>query len=342
MRILHLDSAEEWRGGQVQLALLMERLSGFEQALACPAAAALRPVAERIGVPVFPSPFRGPLGGVAAISRAIAAFRPDLVAAHTSRAHGAAVLASGGPVVVHRRLDFAPRALSRWKYRLPRGYIAVSDAVAAVLGRAGVAADRVAVVRDGVDVARWTRAAPPVRPPQVPASTPLILAAGALVPHKGHRFLVGAMAELPAFHLVIAGEGPLRQDLTDQASAVAPGRVHLLGHVPEIEGLLAGCDVFAHPSVEEGMGQVVAEALLAGRPVVATDAGGVPEVVGSRGIVVPRGDSAGLAAGIRRAFDERLGWREAALAARDELASAFGADRMAEETGRAYREFGRR
>jgi teichuronic acid biosynthesis glycosyltransferase TuaC len=198
-----------------------------------------------------------------------------------------------------------------------------------------VTASRVAVVRDGVDASRWTAASPGPRPDVVPDGTPWIFAAGALVAHKGHRHLVDAMAVLPGVHLVIAGAGPLREALAVQGAARAPGRVHLVGAIPAIDAWIAGCDAFVHPSVEEGMGQVLAEALLAGCAVVASAAGGVPEVVGERGILVPPGDPVALANGIRRTLAERDAWRARAVAAREELARTWGAPRMIAETREA-------
>ncbi len=300
MRVLHLDSGRELRGGQHQLQLLVDGLQRrVGQALAVPREAPLRIALQ--GCVMFPASYRGPMGGITEISRIIRRFEPDMVVAHTSRAHGVAVLATRLPVVVHRRVDFVPRQLSRWKYAAPAGFVAVSDAVADVLRSTGVPASRIRVVHDGVDPAPWRDPAP-IRPIQLPDGVPWILAAGALVAHKGHATLVRALVQLPGWHLVIAGRGHLAAALLDQARALGVAdRVRLIGHRADLPGLIAGCDVFVHPSLQEGLGQVVAEALVTGARIVASRAGGIPEILGDRGVLVEPGDPGALATAIRRA-----------------------------------------
>ena len=148
-----------------------------------------------------------------------------------------------------------------------------------------------------------------------------MLAVGALVP-KGHRVLSEAARLLPGVDVAVAGEGPLRF-----------GGLRHLGHRDDIRALLAGARVFVHPSVEEGMGQAVVEALAAGLPVVVSDAGGLPETVGDAALVVPRGDPAALAAALRRAL---AGEHPPAAAARAR-AARFSVEAMVSGTLEAYR-----
>lgn len=237
----------------------------------------------------------------------------DLVAAHTSHAHQSA---APFPVrlVVHRRVDFRPSG--GWKYRRPRGYVAVSGAVAEIVTAAG--GRNVHVVYDGV--VPLPSAAPAV-------DGPAVLAVGARVPHKGHVHLVAAAALLRARHpdldVGVAGDGPLTW----------PG-VRWLGQRDDVPALLAAARVFVHPSVEEGMGQAVVEAMLAGVPVVVSDAGGLPEVVGETGLVVPAGDPVALAAAIEQALEGR---GPPTRAARDRAVMRFGVDAMVDGTGEVYR-----
>ena len=238
----------------------------------------------------------------------------DVVAAHTPHAHTLALF-TGRPIVVHRRVDFVPK--HPWKYQSVTT-IAVSDAVRRVLVAAGV--ERVHVVHDGV--------APVPIGIRIPAEGPVWGAAGALVDHKGHTHLVAAMRDVPGT-LLLAGEGPLRGALERQVAELGlAGRVRLLGHVP-IGDLFASIDVLVHPSVEEGLGQVLIEALGAGLRVVATRAGGAPEVVEGVGILVPPADPVALATGMRAALDAPAG----AGVAR---ASAFSVARMVARTGAIY------
>ncbi len=281
-RVLHVDTATELRGGQRQLALLLAGRPGDAWA-GVPDA----PLAAIVGPPAVALLPAGDPRNALRLRRAAAAY--DLVAAHTPHAHGVALFA-GRPLVVHRRVDFPPR--HPWKYGPAAAVIAVSDAVAGVLRAAGIA--RVSVVHDGVEA---PRAGTPTVPLALAADTPRPIwgAAGALVPHKGHAHLVDAMAGVPGT-LLVAGEGPLRAALEARVAALGlTDRVRFLGALPTLAGFFESIDAFVHPSVEEGLGQVVLEAMAAGCRVVATTAGGLPEIVGTIGMLAPPGDPVALA-----------------------------------------------
>jgi glycosyltransferase involved in cell wall biosynthesis len=324
VHVLHVDTALEWRGGQQQLAYLLDGRPGDGWA-GVPGS----PLAERHGPPaVALLPGNDPRNAWR-LRRAFDADAPwGALAAHTPHALGLALF-SGRPVVAHRRVDFRPRGV--WKYRRARGVVAVSEGVRRVLEGAGLPGEHVAVVHDGVRV-------PPAA--ELPAGLawlqslprPLYVAVGALVAHKGHATLVDAFAELDG-SLVIAGEGELRPLLEARiAERRLSGRVFLVGRVEPVGGLIRAGDAFVHPSIEEGLGQVVIEALGAGARVVATAAGGIPEVVGAAGVLVPPGDPAALADGLRRVLG--LPWGLGV-----EHAAQWSVDRMVEGTTRAYDRF---
>ncbi len=254
----------------------------------------------------------GRLVGRGALRRLVREERPDLIAAHTH--HGLAMAAGlGVPLVVHRRLDFAPSRGAVARYGTVAHTIAVSEAVARVLRASGVSTP-LTVVRDAVSplgVGPW--------PPEDPFH---VVALGALVAHKGHADLLHAMREVPG-RLTIAGRGPLRRRLEQQARRVGIAeRVTFAGHVPDVERLLHTAHVLAHPSREEGLGQAVLEAMTAGRPVVATRAGGLTEIVAGRGGLVPVGDPSALAAALRAVEQRPDAARDRALAVRDEVVAA--------------------
>ncbi|MEZ4319136.1 MAG: glycosyltransferase [Myxococcota bacterium] len=287
MRVLHVDSAREWRGGQTQLRWLVE---GSDDALVLPRRALLRSC--------FPDAWPyGPVG----LLRAIRAVQPDLIAAHTSQAHGLAVLQRRVPVIVHRRLDFPPRRSSRLKYAAAFGFVAVSRAVADVLERSGVPGERIRVVYDGV---RFAPGTPIARP-----SGPLVVAVGALVAHKGHASLVRAAA-LGGFRVWIAGEGPLRGSL-ERLVARLDAPVTLLGQRDDVPDLLATADVFCHPSVDEGLGQGLIEARAAGCRIVATRRGGIPEIAGPGARLVSEAAPSELAEAVLAALSDP--WPEPCL-----------------------------
>jgi glycosyltransferase involved in cell wall biosynthesis len=244
---------------------------GDDVAVACPEAGRLWAELGALGV----ARVAVPAGRSLRASAAARAHGAELLVAHTSHAHTCA-LAWRGPLVVHRWVDFP--VSGGWKYRRPEGYAAVSEAVAGILRAAG--ARKVRVVPGGAD---------PL--PEVPPApdAPTVLAVGARVPHKGHDVLAQAAAMLPGVDIGVAGDGPL----------LPPG-LRLLGPREDVPALLRGCRVFVMPSRTEGLGMAAVEALQAGVPVVASAVGGLPEVVGDAGILVPPGDPTALAHAIRR------------------------------------------
>lgn len=308
LTILHVDPSTEFRGGQRQLELLVQGLAarGHVQTVACVPDS---PLARRLDVPLLPL-----LPGNAARNALRLRGAPhQVVAAHTSHAHGACVAAGLRPIV-HRRVDFPVRSKTL-KLRRARGFIAVSSAVASILQAAG--AERIQVVPDGVPA--WVPAEPAdVGPGRV------VLAVGALVDHKDHATLAAAADHIPA-RVLVAGEGPLRD-------ALSGSRLELLGQRDDVPALFARADVFVHPSKLEGMGQVVVEALRARLPVVATRAGGIPEVVGRHGLLVPVGDALALAQAVRAALDGDHPDLDAAAAHGDR----FSVDEMVRGTEAAY------
>ncbi|MBN1336620.1 MAG: glycosyltransferase [Deltaproteobacteria bacterium] len=326
--VLEVDSAREWRGGQVQTHLLVEGLRSLGQCVHVAAppdgALAARLQGDVLGLAGGP---RLPL----VLRTLVRRVRPDVVAAQTPRAHGACVLAGLHPVV-HRRVDFAigRGPASRWKYARARLYVAVSAAVARVLTAGGVDPDRIRVVPDGI---RPLDPAPP--DPALAGPGPLVGAAGALVAHKGHRVLVEAMARLPGVRCVLLGSGPQRPDLEARIRTLGlTGRVRLLGHRTDVVPVMAALDLLVHPSLEEGMGQVVGEAMSLGVPVLVTSAGGLPEVVGPTAHTVPPGDPEALAAAIRA----RLADPGDTRAARRRALEVFSVNRMVQQTLAVYRE----
>ncbi|MEV8536809.1 glycosyltransferase family 4 protein [Streptomyces sp. NPDC051211] len=127
---------------------------------------------------------------------------------------------------------------------------------------------------------------------------PLVIAVGSLVPHRGYSVLLDAAREWRALDpvplVVIAGEGRLRAELTRRIEQEGLP-VRLLGQRPDVAELLAASDVAVLPSRWEARSLLAQEALRAGVPLVATAVGGVPELVGDAGVLVPYGDAGALA-----------------------------------------------
>jgi glycosyltransferase involved in cell wall biosynthesis len=195
--------------------------------------------------------------------------------------------------------------LNRWCSAV----VVVSDAARAQHARRGrIEADRLRVVHNGVDTSAFAvdgerRRA--MRDALGLGSEPLVVTVSALREGKGLEVLLPAVAALvrerPEVRLAIAGEGPLRARLQELAAQNGlNGHVRWLGLVREVPDLLAAADVFVLASRYDAFPTAVLEALAAGRPVVATRVGGVPEIVeeGKSALLVNPGDPAELASAI--------------------------------------------
>ncbi|MER7166921.1 glycosyltransferase [Micromonospora sp. NPDC000207] len=199
-------------------------------------------------------------------------------------------------------------AVESWLHRSTGAYAPVqafvspSRFLAGVMRRAGVFPDRIHVVPHFVDVA-----ATAVK--QTPGGS--VVFAGRLSPEKGVDVLIEAVAQLPdGVRLDVAGDGPARADLTDLAARRAPGRVRFHGRLDKarLQDLLRSGAVAAVPSRwNENQPMAVLEAFACGLPVVATDLGGLPELVtsGVDGRVVAADDPTALADGLRDVLADR-------------------------------------
>lgn len=181
-------------------------------------------------------------------------------------------------------------------------------------------------------------------------AVPVVAGAGRLERRKGFDMLLTGFARVsvPGARLVVAGSGPEEGALRRQAAALGvAGRVHWLGFRADLASLLADCDVFALCSRKEGMANVMLEAMAAGRPVVATDIGGVREALDARdgrppaGWIVPRDDAAGLGAALEEALRAVANDAPVAKARRAEARYRaqhwFSMDRMLTETENVLR-----
>ena len=143
-------------------------------------------------------------------------------------------------------------------------------------------------------------------------SYPVLLNVARLYPQKGQKYLIQAMPEViqefPRAHLLMVGDGPLRESLASLSRELGiEGHVTLLGRRDDVRSLLEVCDVFVFPSLFEGLGGALVEATGAGKPCVATKVGPIPEVLedGKSGILVPSQSPANLAAAIVRLAKDR-------------------------------------
>jgi glycosyltransferase involved in cell wall biosynthesis len=191
------------------------------------------------------------------------------------------------------------------------GVAVVSERVADMLLRAGVAPERIALVPNGIDIASFAGVQPALREEFGWGGDYVIGFAGRLVREKGGELLIRAaapvLAAFPEARLVFVGEGPERARWeAAAASAGVGGRVHFLGRRHDMPQVYASFNVLVLPSFIEAMPMCVIEAMAAGCPVIATNVGATSKAVihERTGQLIEAGDVAGLSLALRRSITD--------------------------------------
>jgi glycosyltransferase involved in cell wall biosynthesis len=320
-----------------------------------PRLAARGVVVHDVAIPRRIAP-RGDLRALWRLYRAFRSLRPDIVHTHTSKAGFIGRLAAWlarVPVIIHTMHEPPHNAaggrLTRLLYiGLERLAAHFADHVVTVsranereiLRQRLVAPQKLSVIREGLDLALYPPAADPraaVRALGIPDHAPVVGTVGRLEPAKGHTWLIRAvpriLAETPEARFVIVGGGYLRPALQAEIDALGVAeRVFLTGYREDMLELMQGFDVFALPSLWEGLGIVLLEAMAYARPLVASAVGGVNDVIvdGETGLLVAPRDSDALACAIstllrdpdRRAALGAAGRRRLEREFRDEVCNA--------------------
>jgi glycosyltransferase involved in cell wall biosynthesis len=238
------------------------------------------------------------------------------------------------------------RAALRWAMKRSDATTAVSGATAADLRRTlGVSGDAVRILPNGIRMPNGRREKVR-RELNVHDDELLIVSIGNLYPVKGHAVLLRALAELeeqggaPQWRLAIAGRGEDEQRLRSIAhDAGITARAHLLGFRSDAPDILAAGDIFVMPSLSEGLPLALIEAMATGLAIVASDVGGIPEVVarGREAVLVPAASPTALAAAIRGLLDDPVRRATLGAAAQRRAHRDFSVARMADAYEALYR-----
>jgi glycosyltransferase involved in cell wall biosynthesis len=297
---------------------------------------------------------KGVLAGLYRFWKLLREFKPDIVHSHM---YHATMLARLMRLLVrfphmistsHSALDGGRvRAIA---YRATDGLTDIStnvscEAVDAFVASGAVPADRMIAIHNGIDVGKF-RPSPAAREAirqsfAVAENCKLFVAAGRLGWSKDYPNMFNALVRLPKdldYKLLIAGGGHLRAQLEQQVRDLGlSSRVHFLGIRDDIAELMSAADVFVLSSVGEGFGLVVAEAMACECVVVATDSGGVREVLGEPGFLVPSQDPDALAAAIVAAISlPEADAVELGKAARRRVVETYSFDRSVEKWRELY------
>jgi glycosyltransferase involved in cell wall biosynthesis len=359
LSVVGVDPELGFAGGETQVLGLTLALAGegHRAELICDPAGRLWERAVAAGIRCHPIRIRNAIDLAAGVRlRAILKReRYDVVHFHTSRAHSMAPFARGfgSKLIVTRRMDYRPnRVFAPYLFnRAVDGVVAISSGVADSLAAAGVDRGRVTVVHSGVDCDRFRRPIPQERADArialgIAGDEFVVSAVGALEARKGHRYLIEAIGALAAtrksvkLKCLIAGQGSIRGVLQGEiAVARCSERAKLLGRIDDVRELLWASDVFAMPSLKEGLGVAALEAMASALPVIASDVGGLREVIEDdrSGIVVRPADPKAIASAIGRLIESDELRSQMGAAARARVVENYSMEKMAARTLALYR-----
>ena len=364
------------RGGVEEHVLSLLRLidrEAFEPVLVCPAdlLKLIEPELHAYNVRYYPLCIRKwtHLKGIGAYWRILKQEKPDIVHSHlffaTLYAAPLSKLFGVRAVVETAHIREAWRKgikkaffIDRWAYRYVNRIIAVSDAVKRFLvAGKGLAETKVTVVRNGVDIERFSAASSGRGTSglaQVKAGLGFrenghgnlklkIGVIGRLEPQKGHRYFLEAVRlmrdKADKAEFLIAGEGRLRSALENLCLSYGIShRVKFLGFRPDIKDVMAALDILVLPSLFEGLPLVALEASAMGKAVIVTDVDGSPEVVvhEETGLVVPPENSQALRLAMERLIDDSRLRAVLGQGARKRVEEFFDLRQQVKETEKVY------
>lgn len=358
-RVLHLCSEKGWRGGEQQVAYLVKELGkmGVASFVALKKGSFLERYCDANDIHSYRVRFSNSVDIYSAYHVAEICRREkiDLIHTHTSVAHGVGVISTlfGNkvPVLMSRRVDFVPHNnfLTRWKYMHSsiKLIVGVSNEITEIMKRYVQDPAKCITIYDGVDAHRFKpldNGSNGLREEfKIHPAKAIIGNTSALAGHKDYYTFIDTISTLSQrgrdVQGVIIGGGPLEEKL--KSYVLRKGLQHLItftGFRKDVATMLPCFDVFLMSSKQEGLGSSILDAFNANVPVVATNAGGIPELVidHETGLLAPVGDSSILADRIEQILDDAALRRRLVEAAK-RLASGFSNERMATNTLAAYR-----
>ncbi len=313
---LFVDTERVWRGGQDQLLTLLRGLHerGHRVHLICYPGTLLEERSRECGVQVHPTAIRSEVGPIAffRILSILRRTRPEVLAFNTPRPILMGTLASRFSAVrvriIFRRVNFPLRRgpLTRLKYSWGIDCIvAISESIRSELQADGIPPGKIRTVYEGMDLSHFPK---PDQPRAQKSGEPLVVGTVAhLSREKGLTYLVKAAASIQGaasrMRFVIVGEGDCRSELEAEVSSRGlAGCFQFLGFQTGTIEHLRSFDIFVLPSLSEGLSSAILTAMASALPVIATEVGGIPELIrdGENGVLVPPADAEALARAIQR------------------------------------------
>jgi len=300
MKVLHLSSEATWRGGEQQIAYLLKELIalGIEVKVVCREKSPFEVFCKDEKIAYKATSFRHQyhIQTALAIKKESSDFGADLIHMHSSKSHGAAVLAAilgnKTSLILSRRVDFPVKKnfTSQFKYNHStiKKIICVSNAIEEITARGIQHPEKLVTVHSGIDLQKFDAVildkSQLYATYNIPKDRKLIGNTSALAPHKDYFTFIDTavflLQQRKDLHFLIIGKGALRNELENYAHEKGiTSHVTFTGFINNIPEVLPCLDVFLMTSETEGLGTSVLDAFAAKVPVVATAGGGIPEMV---------------------------------------------------------------
>lgn len=353
MRILHLSSEQTWRGGEQQIAYLIEelRLQNIESTVVLRAGSAFEEHCRKFGIDFVTASFRNEFDLKTAfiIKKTAQQKSIDVVHIHTGKSHGLAVLAAKlgmeTPLVLSKRTDhpIKPNWFSRYKFNFAQiqKILCVSKKIKQIIDPDLRESSRSMTIYSGIDLTKFKFETKNYFHDffKLERNIRFVGNTAAISDHKDYFTFVNTAEKVcerdSLVRFLIIGGGPMEAEIRDYVrSKNLADKVLFTGFLNNLNEVLFNLDVFLITSKEEGLGTSILDAHACGVPVVATRAGGIPEIVidGKTGALCEIGDAANLA----RAVQARLEDRETFQA--KEFVKGFSKQATATNTLAVYRD----
>lgn len=363
-RILYIHGVSEIGGAEKDLLRLLERFDRqrFEPFIVCPPDGQLVKKLEQLKVPVYPKslPSWRKLKDTFALPFAawflfklIRDLKINLVHANDYWWGPISYIASRMaqvPCVVHIRQEVESPRIKQYWFKKPAKMIAVSDRIRNVVVESGVDPTRVTVIYSGINtsLAVDPDAGKKIREQyRLTDNQPVIGTVANLFQRKGYEYLISSIVEvrrkIPDLHCLIIGEGDpdYYALLTEMVQKQGLSRaITFTGFQSAVLAHIAAMDIFVLPSLMEGFGIVLLEAMMMGKPIVATNVGGIPEIVDNMvtGFLVPPRDSSALAQKILCLLESRNLREQLGRKGKSRVVELFSINRTVAQIETLYRE----
>ncbi len=352
MKVLHIGTELQWRGGERQIYLLSEAIkkAGFESIIAFPKQSSALNRFKKCGFQIIEMKGKGGyhLRDALFLKSFCENNHVEIIHTHSGKAHSLGylikVLGYKGKLVVHRRVAFPIRKslMTKKKYLSEKvdRFISISEAIKKDLISYGVSEEKIQIARSSVDDSKFNGLKKDEcrKRLNLPTDIPLISIIAALTEEKGHETLFESLSNLDKnFLCLVAGDGNLKEKLSQKVKSLGlENKVKFLGFLEQPEILLKAIDILVVPSKSEGLGSIALDGCLAGNLVIASNSGGLPEIIKDKktGYLFPVEDSAKL----REILESNLNTSHSTLLsnAREHVKSLFSLEKMVSDTLSVY------